>query len=261
MRLVWFLRRQPVDGKEPLRLPAERRLVMTRICFRGIAIGLFTIAAFATNALGQVTDSAILTTVEVRQLIARGEPADHARLRAHYTALADQYAADAKQHTSMARAFLASPTKRVAANCSSDHCKRLANLATQSAATLRELATHHEKLAAGISSTAPSNSARFEAGEGARVAWAHEKEIHDLSANARTATDHRAIQEYFESIEKQYNAAVNEHATMAQAYRAVPRRSGDPAAHCDRLVRLSREAAKEAGDAAGEHKRAADAAR
>ena len=233
---------------------------MTSIHFRGIAIGL-AIAACATLAAAQGTQPAILTGLEVRQLIARGEPADHARLRDHFTALADQYAADAKQHNAMAGAFIASPSVRIRAQSSADHCKRLENLATQSAATVRELAAHHAKLAVGIPSTAPSNSARFEAGEGARVAWAHEKEIHDLAANARTATDHRAIQEYFESIEKQYNAAVNEHATMAQAYRAVPRRSGDPAAHCDRLVRLSREAAKEAGDAAREHKRAADAAR
>ena len=235
---------------------------MRTIYFRGIAIGLLAIGAFAAQAAAQGTQAAILTTIEVRQLIARGDPADHARLSDHYTALADRYAADAKQHTSLANAFLAGPNRRVAANSSSDHCKRLANVASQSAATLRELATHHTKLAAGIPSTAPKNSARFEAGEGARVAWQHEKEIHDLAANARTAADHRAIEEYFESIEKQYNAAVKEHSTMAQAYRVVPnRRGGDPAVHCDRLVRLSREAAKEAGDAAREHKRAAEAAK
>ena len=230
--------------------------------FRGIAIGLFAVAAFATQAAVETAQPGVLTSSEVRQLIARGEPADQARLRDHFTALADQYAADAKQHSAMAGAFIASPSVRVRAQSSADHCKRLENLATQSAATLRELASHHDRLAAGIPSTAPRNTARFEAGEGARVAWEHEKEIHDLTANARTAADHRAIEEYFESIQKQYSAAVNEHAAMAHAYRAVPNRgSGDPAAHCDRLVRLSREAANEARAVATEHKRAADAAR
>ena len=232
---------------------------MAPIRFSGIAIGLFTIAALATQAAAQGTQSGILTNIEVRQLIARGDPADHARLRGHFTTLADQYDADARQHNAMARAFLLNPGRRVAANRSSDHCKRLEDLAAQSAATVRELAVHHGRLAAGIPSTAPNNSAPFEAGEGARVAWNHEKEIHDLAANARTAADHRAIEEYFESIEQQYSAAVNEHTAMAQAYRAVPRRSGDPAAHCDRLVRISREAAKEAGAVAAEHKQAADA--
>lgn len=100
-------------------------------------------------------------------------------------------------------------------------------------------------------------------GEGARDVWQHEKEIHDLAANARTPADHRAIEEYFESIEKNCNKAVSEHASMAQAYRAVPNRrgGGDPAAHCDRLVKLSRESAKEAGAVAAEHKQAADASR
>ena len=94
------------------------------------------------------------------------------------------------------------------------------------------------------------------------MAWAHEKEVHDLAANARSAADHRVIEEYFESIEQQYRKAVNEHTGMAQAYREVPNRlGGDPAAHCDRLVKLSREAAQEAAVAASEHKKAAEAAR
>lgn len=235
---------------------------MTSVRLRSVTIGLLAAAVFARQAAAQGTQSGILSIPEVKQLIARGEPADHARLRDHFTALADQYAADAKQHDAMARAFIESPSVRIRAQSSSDHCKRLANLATQSAATLRELATHHEKLAAGVPSTAPKNSARFEAGEGARAAWQHETEIHDLAANARTASDHRAIEEYFESIEKQYSAAANEHSTMAQAYRLSPnRRGGDPADHCDRLAKISREAASEARAAAAEHKKAADAAK
>ena len=235
---------------------------MASIHFRGTAIGLLAFAAFATQVSAQGTQSGILTGLEVRQLIARGEPADHARLRGHFLALADQYEADAKQHNAMAGAFIASPSVRVRAQSSADHCKRLERLAKDSAATVRELAAHHERLAARTPSTAPKNAARFEAGEGARVAWEHEKEIHDLTANARTAADHRAIEEYFESVEKQYKSAVNEHLAMAGAYRAAPRRGGsDPAAHCDRLVKLSRESADEAGAVAAEHKRAADAAR
>ena len=230
--------------------------------FRAVAIGLLAAGAFASPATAQGTQSAVLTGLEVRQLIARGEPADHTRLRGHFLALADRYEADAKRHNAMARTFIASPSVRVRAQSSADHCKRLERLANESATTVRELAAHHGRLAAGTPSTAPSNSGRFEAGEGARTMWAHEKEMHDLAANASTAADHLAIEEYFESIEKEYNAAVNEHSSMAQAYRAAPnRRGGDPAVHCDRLVTLSREAAKEAGEAAREHKHAAEAAK
>ena len=63
---------------------------MRSIHFRGIAIGLFAIGAFAAQAAAQETQAAILTNLEVRQLVARGEPADHARLRGHFTALADR---------------------------------------------------------------------------------------------------------------------------------------------------------------------------
>ena len=231
---------------------------MTSTRFCGIAVGLLAAAAFVTQAAAQTTQSGILTNLEVQQLVTRGDPADHARLRGHFTALADQYEADARQHNAMARAFLQNPGRRVAANRSGDHCKRLEALATQSAATVRELAAHHANLAAGVTSTAPDNSARFEAGEGARVVEAHDKEIHDLAAKASTPADHRAIEEYFESVEKRYNAAANEHATMAQAYRVAPnRRGGDPAVHCDRLVKLSREAAREASAVAAEHKQLA----
>lgn len=234
---------------------------MTSNALRSITIGLCAVVAFGAQAVAQEAQSGILTALEVRQLIARGEPADHARLDRHFSALADQYAADSKRHSAMASVFIASPSVRVRAQSSADHCKRLERLATQSAATLRELATHHANLSAGNPSMAPKNAERFEAGEGARVVEQHDKEMHDLAANARTAADHRAIQEYFESIEKKYNEAVNEHTGMARAYRAVPNRrgGGDPAAHCDRLVKLSREAAKEAGAVATEHKQAASA--
>ncbi len=71
-----------------------------------------------------------------------------------------------------------------------------------------------------------------------------------------------AAERIFESIETQYSAAATEHSTMAQAYRGVPSRLGvNPAAHCDRLAKVSREAANEARAAAAEHKKAADAAK
>jgi len=235
---------------------------MSTIPCRVLSIGALAFLTLTGGAAAQTRSSAVLNALEVRTLVASADPGDNARLSAHFFALAERYTAEAREHSAMARAFIESPSVRIRARSSSDHCKRLANLATQSAATVRELAAHHDRLAAGIPSTAPDNSARFEAGEGARVAWEHEKAIHDLAANARTAADHRAIEEYFDSIEKQYSRAVNEHVAMAQAYRAVPnRRGGDPAAHCDRLVTLSRDAAKEAHAAAAEHKELAGLAR
>lgn len=234
---------------------------MKRMHLVSLAVPLALLAAVDTAA-AQTPAPRILNVIELRQLVASAEPADHARLRDHFAALADRYAAEARAHTDMARAFLASPSRRIAATRSSDHCSRLAAVAAQSAETLRELAAHHDRLAAGGPSTAPDNSSRFEAGEGAEVAWEHDKAIHDLAANARTASDHRALETYFAEIERHYNQVVSEHLAMAQAYRGIPnRRGGDPAAHCDRLVRLSREAAREAAALAAEHRRAAESVR
>jgi hypothetical protein len=53
-------------------------------------------------------------------------------------------------------------------------------------------------------------------------------------------------------------AAAESHAAMARAYGASVRNgSGDPAAHCDHLVRLARDAAKEATAAAELHRQLA----
>jgi hypothetical protein len=224
---------------------------MKTIHFRLIAAG---VAAFLTVAAGaavaQTKPSAILNTLEVQDLIKRSEPADHARLGAHFAALAERYAADAKRHTSMAQGFLGNPTRRVAANSAADHCKRLVELNNQSAATLRELATHHDSLAAGKTSAVPRSAARFEGGAGASTPT--EQELSALAAKANTPADHGKLQEYFVSAEKRYAAEADQHAAMAQAYRGT--RIAQAAAHCDRLVALSRDSAKEANAAAAMHK-------
>ena len=186
----------------------------------------------------------------MQQLVKRAEPGDNARLAAHFAALADQYTAQAKRHTAMAQAFIGSPTRRTSANSAADHCKRLAELNTQLASTLRELATHHEKLAGGAVSTTPPGSARFEGGAGAPAPT--DEELRALAARVSTPADHRALEEYFVTAAKRYTADANEHETMAATYRGT--RIASAAAHCDRLVTLSRDAAKEANAAAARHK-------
>ncbi|HSL69420.1 MAG TPA: hypothetical protein VK864_04220 [Longimicrobiales bacterium] len=222
---------------------------MATIVLRALGALIVTVYAASPTA-AQQPQSAVLNNLEVQQLIKRAEPGDHARLGAHFAALAERYTAEAKRHTAMAQAFVASPVRRTAASSAADHCKRLTELNTQSAATLRELATHHEKLAGGAPSTAPHDSARFEAGAGAPAP--SEKELAALAAKASTPADHRALEEYFLTAAKRYTAQANEHVTMAQAYRGT--RIASAAAHCDRLVTLSRDSAKEANAAAAMHK-------
>jgi len=230
---------------------------MRTITLRALAIGALAILTFTGSAASQTASSPILNTLEVRKLVASTEPGDNARLSAHFAALADRYAADAKRHNAMAQAFVASPVRRTAANSAVDHCKRLEQLNLQSAATLRELAAHHEKLAAGKTSAVPRGAVRFEGGAGAPVPTA--EQLSALAAKASTPADHRGLEEYFLTSAKRYTADANEHAGMAQAYRGT--RIAQAAAHCDRLVTLSRDSAKEATEAAAMHKQLAGVAR
>jgi len=230
---------------------------MRPIHFRTMTAGVLAFLTFVGGAAAQTTRSAVLNSLEVQELVKRAQPADHARLGAHFAELAEQYAADAKKHTAMAHAFIASPTRRTAAHSAADHCKRLAELNTQSAATLRELAAHHEGLAAGKTSAVPRGAARFEGGAGAPAPTA--EELSALAAKATTPADHRGLEEYFQTLAKRYTADANDHATMAQAYRGT--RIAQAAAHCDRLVAQARDSAKEAAAAAAMHKSLAGAAR
>jgi hypothetical protein len=230
---------------------------MKTISFRSLAVGAIAVLAFTANAAAGTGSSGVLNVLEVRQLIARGDAADHARLAVHFAALADHYAADAKRHEALANAFVGSPSRYVARG--NPHCRRLAELNAQSAATLRELAEHHERLAAGVPSTVPRNNAAFEAGEGARDPT--DAELNALAIEAQTPADHRAVEEYFLTRAKRYTRDANDHAAMARAYMAAARTHFDAVDHCDRLTKLSRESAKEATEAAALHRELARVAR
>lgn len=230
---------------------------MTTISLRSVALSALALVSLAGAARAQTAPTPILNSLEVRTLASSTDPADNARLSAHFAALADRYEADAIRHGNMARAFIAAPTRRVAANTASDHCKRLAALNTRSAETLRALAAHHEKLAAGAASAPPKGAGRFHAGAGAPEPG--DDELSALAAKASTPADNRALEEYFLTVAKRYLATANEHAAMAQAYRGT--RIAQAAVHCDRLVTLSRDEAKEATAAARVHRQLAEAVR
>ena len=231
-------------------------MAMRTIVIRAAAGAALVLATLANNANAQ-TASPILNTLEVQKLVASADPADNARLSAHFAALAGRYAREATRHDAMAHAFIASPTRRTPANTAADHCKRLAALNTQAANTLRELAAYHEKRAAGAAASVPDGAAPFHAGTGAPEP--SDDELSALARRASTSADHHALEEYFQTAAKRYREAVNEHSSMAQAYRGT--RIAQAAVHCDRLVSLSRDEAKEATAAAEMHKQLATTGR
>ena len=105
----------------------------------GVAAGATLVLATLANTANAQTSAPILNAVEVQKLVASADPADNARLSAHFAALAERYAREATRHDAMAQAFIASPIRRTPANTAADHCKRLAALNTQAVNTLREL--------------------------------------------------------------------------------------------------------------------------
>ena len=229
---------------------------MRTIQIRSLSLAAFAFVAFAGNAAAQDKSPALLNTLEVQQLVKRAQPGDNARLAAHFTALADGYMAEAKRHTSMAQSFVGNPSRNLGTGMSA-HCKQLADLNTQSASQLRELATYHQKLASGAAATSPTGSARFEGGAGARVPT--DQELNALAAKASTPSDHHSLEEYFRTLAKRYTADATEHAATANTYRGT--KIAQAAVHCDSLVRLSKEEAKEATAAADMHKQLAGVAR
>src|SRR5262245_32793969 len=132
---------------------------MRTVHVRSVAGVAATLLMLAGNTTAQDKPSGLLNTLEVRQLVARAEPADNARLATHFSVLAERYTAEAKRHVSMSQSFVGNPS-RILGTGMSAHCKRLADLNTQSATTLRELAAYHEKLAAAARATLPRDSAR-----------------------------------------------------------------------------------------------------
>lgn len=231
---------------------------MTTIRFHSFVAGAVALLVVAANAAAAIAAApGVLNVVEVRQLVARGDPGDHARLALHFAGLADRYAADATWHEAMANAAAGNPNRQVFSDKS--HCRRLAELKAQSDATLRELAEHHDRLAAGVRSAEPPDSAAFEAGEGAPDPTA--AELKALAANAHTPADHRGLEEYFLTLANRYTGEARDHGAMANAYRVSPRTRFEAVGHCDRLAKLARASVKEATDAAVLHRELARVAR
>lgn len=115
---------------------------MRPIHFRTMSAGVLAFLTFVGGAAAQTTPSAVLNSLQVQELVKRGEPADHARLGAHFAELAGQYAADAKKHTAMARAYRGTRIAQAAA-----HCDRLVALSRDSAKEATAAAAMHKDLA------------------------------------------------------------------------------------------------------------------
>ena len=223
--------------------------------FSRIVVAAVTLLAPAVMAVAQ-TPSGLMNKIDVQKLVSENTPAASASLAGHFAALADRYTQDAARHKDMAKAYAGNGNRGVATNMA-PHCARLADIATESATAAREMVTYHEQLAGGEGAVAPKKAGEFHAGKGASEA--SKGDLHHMAMMANAPADHRALEEYFRTIAAKSTADAESHASMAKAYRAGARKGlNDPAAHCDRLATLSREAAKEATGAASMHRQLAN---
>jgi hypothetical protein len=176
---------------------------MRTVFTRYLLLPTVAMLTFAAGAAGQDKPFGLLNSFEVRQLVDRAEPGDHARLGAHFAALGVRYTAEAKRHTSMAQNYIGNPSRNLGTGMSA-HCKQLANLNTQSATTVRELAAYHEKLSSGGMATLPRDGAKFHGGAGAPEPT--DNELNALAAKASLPAEHRALEEYFRTLAERYDA-------------------------------------------------------
>ena len=218
------------------------------------AFALLLFSAFAllapasTVVRAQGSYDAVLSTIEVRQLVASTAPDDQARLAAHFAALAARHATEAATHRKMAEADPGNP--RGGGREMRVHCQRLVQLESKAAATLRELATHHAARATGGASTVPAGGAKYQAGAGAHQP--SDAALAALAAKAASTADHRTLQDYFLTLATRSDAEAEDHAGMATAYRGAKTLEG-MALHCDRLASEIRTVAGEARAAAAMH--------
>jgi hypothetical protein len=223
-----------------------------------ILIACAAVALLPTRvASAQTQAGAVLNTVELRQLVERAEPADHARLRAHFDALAERYGRKATQHERMAHAGTGQAGKSSNAGLAA-HCRTLARADRELEKGARALAAFHGGRGSGASVPPPANTRGLESGVGATKPTA--TELEDFAEKAAKANDHRALADYFAALADRYTADADAHTGMATLYGTNSRLAG-MVPHCLRLAKTARDAAKEARTAAAMHKQLQGAAR
>src|SRR5262245_53691838 len=224
----------------------------THIRLSAVAAAALVTFASGSTVAAQERPQGMLNTLEVRALVARGDPMDNDRLFVHFRVLWDRYLTEAERHDAMARSFAGNPN-RTSGGDTREHCKQLAALNRQSAEIVRELALYHKRLAEGTTATLPAGAARFHGGVGAPDPTA--QELNAMAAQARTRTDHLALAEYLRMVARRHTRDANEHMRQALTFRGG--RLAQSATHHESLASVDRAAAREAMSAAELHRQLA----
>ncbi|OFW13231.1 MAG: hypothetical protein A3F70_13980 [Acidobacteria bacterium RIFCSPLOWO2_12_FULL_67_14] len=211
-----------------------------------LAVAAGAVAVFAAGAHAQGPPAPVLNALQVRDLVENADPAAHARLEMHFATLANQYVIEAARQAAVRAALAGNPNRRMGPD---SHAARLARNNARTAATLRQLAAHHARLAGGHASRPPIDAERFEDGDGATQPTPGE--LTALTAGRRPRYERRTVRQYFLTLARTYDAGVQTHRAMASAYRGMANhRGGNNLPHCERLIRELSDAAQQARAAA-----------
>ena len=227
---------------------------MRAVIVQALAAGALAAAITAPAAAQPKDSSALLTAAQVRAVATKAStPAEHAQLRDHFLALAEQYDADARRFST--KGLAGNPNRRSGIDYDAQW-KRLGETAADMAKSARELAGFHGQLASGAPATHPGDSAHvahLERGAGAPTVLS-DAALQKLVASARTPSDHAMLAEYFTGVAAKYTQDANRHEAMALGYRGNPRSTFmSQAADCDRLSKKARMAASDAKGLAAAH--------
>lgn len=213
---------------------------------------------------GQTRSSVRLSTDVVATLVTGPDsPEARERLAGHFTAMAEGYGAQTREHRAMADAYRKAPTasesKRPTAPDTAVHCDRLADRAAEAEVEARALAALYRVARADATSPiSVTAGVAPDAGVAAHPSGA--AEMRTLASTALTRADHSRLERHFVALAGQLEREAREHRRVAAAYRKAPtgsesKRPGAPdtALHCDRLAESSAKAAAEARALAKSH--------
>lgn len=203
------------------------------------------------------TQSWLLNRLEVQRLVAVNTPEAHARLWKHFIAVAETYTVDAVRYTARANGFVGNPNHGFTNHPDVRRTQQVEDAARRAEAA-RAMIVYHQLLSVGAPAVPPPTRAQLDGGAGAPAPT--QVELNELATRARTPADHGVLAEYYLTLETREATLANEHARMANMHRVSgERRAHETAAmHCDRMARLSREAAKQAAAAASIHRQLAN---
>jgi hypothetical protein len=220
---------------------------------------IFIVAAAAAGMAGTAiaqTAPGLLNKLEVQALVAANTPAAHASLAKHFIALTETYSADAARYRALATGFVGNPNHPSGIDPSARRARQ-ADTATEFALDARAMAAYHQLLSVGSAVTPPRVAVTFDSGLGAPAPTP--AQLSQLEKSARTPADQRVLEEYFLNVARAETATADAHAVMGQMQRARATRGlNDPAAHCDRMVKLARAASTQATANAELHRQLAN---